>query len=157
MICIQNGENYNSSSGYSQSSNIQQNPSPSPSAISKSLSKSTEPIESVEDDSLNSKPYSIHTKVQKIKQDIYQLTNKQYPNIDLKLGLKRKILKISVISDQEVNRKYFIDLLRSIDFNDYELPIKKVNMNHIDNLNHQYWQYKFSLDSIAPWAKKYCI
>jgi Protein phosphatase 2C len=154
LLCIQNGNNHNLSSGHIQSLNIQQAPSPSPSAISTSSYKSEKPIESLEDDSLNSKPYNIHTEVQKIKQDIYQLTNQQYPNIDLKLSLKRRILTIFVISDQEVNQKKFINLLRPIDFKDYELPIEKANINHINNLNYEYWQYKFRLDSIDPWIKK---
>ncbi len=155
LLCIQNGNNHNFSSGHTQSLNIQQAPSLPPSATSTSSSKSEKPIESLEDGSLNSKPYNIRTEVEKIKQDIYRLTNQQYPNIDLKLSFTRKKLKISVISDKPINQKHFIDLLLGeIDFNGYHLPIKNVNINHTDNLNHEYWQHKFSLDSIAPWAKK---
>ncbi|EKD08045.1 protein phosphatase 2C domain-containing protein [Limnospira fusiformis KN01] len=156
LLCIQNSQNHNSSSGPIQSSNIQPNPSSSPSAISQSPSKSREPIESLEDDSLNSQQsYNIQQEeFTQIKEDIYKFTQNQYPNIDIKLSFKRRILTISVISDQKVHKKDFIDLLRSIDFKDYELPIKEVNINHIDNQKSQYWQYKFSLYSIQPWVKK---
>ncbi|MEA5517582.1 PP2C family serine/threonine-protein phosphatase [Limnoraphis robusta] len=154
LLCIQNGKSSNFSSGHIQSSNIQQNPSHS--AISQSPSKSTEPIESFEEDSLNSKPSNIiHPEFHKIKEDIYKLTNKQYPNIELKLKIKKRILEIFVRSDQEVNKKKFIDLLEPIDFNDYELPIKEVNIfNHKDNRNSEYWQYKSSLYSMQPWVKR---
>ncbi|MFO7031072.1 protein phosphatase 2C domain-containing protein [Limnospira fusiformis CCALA 023] len=155
LLCIQNSQNHNSSSGPIQSSNIQLNPSPSPSAISQSPSTSRDPIESLEDDSLNSQPsYNIQPEFDKIKEDIYKFTQNQYHNIDIKLSFKKRILTISVISDQKVDQKNFIDLLRRIDFNDYELPIKEVNINHRGNRNHQYWQYKFSLDSIQPWVNK---
>ncbi|WP_434222374.1 hypothetical protein ACOKW7_03255 [Limnospira platensis CENA597] len=109
----------------------------------------------MEDDSLNSQPsYNIQPEFDKIKEDIYKFTQNQYHNIDIKLSFKKRILTISVISDQKVDQKNFIDLLRRIDFNDYELPIKEVNINHRGNRNHQYWQYKFSLDSIQPWVNK---
>lgn len=123
------------------------------------ISPLSESTEFAEDDSLNSKP----NKLENIKQYIYQLTNKQYPDIELKLSILKKnfltleikILKISIISGQEVNQQYFINLLRSIDFHHYKLLIKKLNVNNINNLNNYvYWKYEFSLDFLPSEVKK---
>jgi Serine/threonine protein phosphatase len=147
LLCIQQEEN-RSDSVKTQSSNISK-------PVQKSdLSTSPSPHHQSSDDFPES-PNDIKQALAQVKKEIYNLISPQDSNLDIKLKIEKRTLKIGLISKSPLDKEKSLNSLESVNINIKLFDVEKVLIfNQIFSIPKACWSEEVSLVLLPFWIKK---
>ena len=147
LLCIQYEKN-RSDSVKTQSSNISK-------PVQKSdLSTSPSPHHQSSDDFPES-PNDIKQALAQVKKEIYNLISPQDSNLDIKLKIEKRTLKIGLISKSPLDKEKSLNSLESVNINIKLFDVEKVLIfNQIFSIPKACWSEEVSLVLLPFWIKK---